>query len=482
LTPLQVSPLPQLRPEQHGWPSPPQVWQVSPPLPAVGAQVVPAVVHRLFEQHACPVLPHATQAVPLHTTLPAVQRLLVQQGSPAAPQRVTASGLPPSTALDTQAPAEQVRLAALPELAQASPTPTQVAAVVEVQQQPPALQRLAEQQSWPAPPQTRQVPALVPDSTQSAPVAVQVLPSQQAAPTAPQVWQVSGPVVAAWQEVPVALHLRLAQHGWPAPPHSTQFPPEHTLVADVQVSRAQQAWPTAPQAVHRPALQVAPLPHAFPSQHGCPTPPQVSQRRLLHTSPPAVQTLPVQQAWLAAPQSPHEPAVHVPPRVGQVEPAAVHRLSTQQPPVPQAPPEQQDWPAPPQGVHVPLLLHTRLAVPQVRFAQQVSPLPPQVRQRPLLQIAPVPVQVSPAQHASPNAPQVGAGASGTPSGRASDRASGVPPSSRVPVLVVVVVVVLVVVLVAVVVVVVVLVAVDVDAASPAGTSRTTSPPDGTSRA
>lgn len=94
---------------------------------------------------------------------------------------------PPSIAPETHAPAAQIRLAALPELAQASPVPTQVApAVVLVQQHPPPVQRLPEQQVCPAPPQRRQVPALVPDSSQSAPAAVQVLPAQQASPTAPQ--------------------------------------------------------------------------------------------------------------------------------------------------------------------------------------------------------------------------------------------------------------------------------------------------------
>jgi hypothetical protein len=64
---------------------------------------------------------------------------------------------------------------------------------------------------------------------------------------------------------------------------------------------------------------------------------------------------------------------------------------------------------------VPLLLHMVPEAVQVRFAQHRSPLPPQGRQRPPLQTAPVPEQVSPAQHASPSAPQVGA-SRGPPSG------------------------------------------------------------------
>lgn len=59
LTPLQDRPLEHVRPEQQGWRSPPQVWQVSPLFPD-GAQVVPDVVHRLLLQQGCPVLPHAT--------------------------------------------------------------------------------------------------------------------------------------------------------------------------------------------------------------------------------------------------------------------------------------------------------------------------------------------------------------------------------------------------------------------------------------
>jgi hypothetical protein len=172
--------------------------------------------------------------------------------------------------------------------------------------------------------------------------------------------------------------------------------------------------------------------------------------------------------------------------VGQVEPAEVHRLSTQQPPELHALPAQQDWPAPPHGAQVPLLPHTRVPVLQVRLAQQASPLLPHERQRPPLHTAPAPVQVSPAQQASPRAPQVGAGASAAPSARASAapsaRASAVPPSSRVLVLVAVLVAVEVVVavIVLVAVLVLVLVWVAVVPTSPADVSRA-SPPDGTSR-
>jgi hypothetical protein len=59
LTPLQDRPLAQLRPEQQGWRSPPQVWQVLPLFPDE-AQTVPAAVHRSLPQQGCPVLPHAT--------------------------------------------------------------------------------------------------------------------------------------------------------------------------------------------------------------------------------------------------------------------------------------------------------------------------------------------------------------------------------------------------------------------------------------
>jgi hypothetical protein len=158
LVPLQVSPaVVQVRPEQQGWPSPPQAWQLSlPPRPPAVAQTVLAAVHTLDEQQGCPALPQATQSLLLHTVSPAVQRLFVQQRSPSAPHLVPppSGTVPPSSAVDTQAPAEQVRLAALPVLAQAAPARTQVAPPpVLVQQQPPALHRLAEQQVSPAPPQ-----------------------------------------------------------------------------------------------------------------------------------------------------------------------------------------------------------------------------------------------------------------------------------------------------------------------------------------
>jgi hypothetical protein len=152
------------------------------------AHVVPAAVHTLDGQQGWLAPPQAAQVLPLQTVLPAVQRLFEQHESPSPPQRVPApSGdAPPSTTPATHAPAEQVRFAALPELAQAVPAGTQVAPLaVLVQQQPPPLHRPAEQQASPAPPQLWQVPALVPDSAHSAPVAVQVSFAQQGSPSPP---------------------------------------------------------------------------------------------------------------------------------------------------------------------------------------------------------------------------------------------------------------------------------------------------------
>ncbi|SRR5450759_1528143 len=127
---------------------------MSPPLPLNGAQAVPAAVHRLSAQQGCPILPHATHALLLHAVLPAVQRLFKQHGLPSPPQRVPPSTLaPPSIAPETHALAEQVRLALLPELAHAPPAPAQVAPPFAVQQQPPLLHRLPEQQACPAAPQ-----------------------------------------------------------------------------------------------------------------------------------------------------------------------------------------------------------------------------------------------------------------------------------------------------------------------------------------
>lgn len=174
VVPLQARPLLQVRLSQQGWPSPPQVWQVSSPV-RFDAQTVPAVVQTLFEQQRWPVLPQASQVVPVHTRLPAVQRSFEQQRSPAPPQRLPASPWP-----ETHAPAAQVRSAPVPELEQALPAAAQVPPPpVVVQQQPPLLHRLPVQQDSPALPHTWHVPWLVPESAHSAPAAVQVFPAQQ---------------------------------------------------------------------------------------------------------------------------------------------------------------------------------------------------------------------------------------------------------------------------------------------------------------
>jgi hypothetical protein len=157
--PLQVKPaVVQVRPEQQGWPSPPQVWQLSaPPAPPPPAQTVPAVVHTLDEQQRSPSLPQETQvSLLLQTTLADVQRLFEQQGSFKPPHRLPppSGTVPPSTTPDTQAPAAQVKVSR-PELGHVAPAAVQVAPPpVVVQQQPPALHRLAEQQACPDPPQT----------------------------------------------------------------------------------------------------------------------------------------------------------------------------------------------------------------------------------------------------------------------------------------------------------------------------------------
>jgi hypothetical protein len=235
-----------------------------------------AAVQVLPEQQRSPDRPQATHSSLLQTVLPAVQRLLEQQGSPRPPQRVPPSMPPPSEEPDTHAPAEHVRDAALPELAHAAPARTQVVAPVdeEVQQQPPLLHRLPEQQVSPAAPQARQVPAFVPVWSHSA-SPVQVSFSQQGSPTAPQGWQVSGPVGESAQAVPAAAQVRPAQQGCPVPPHKTQLPLKQTLPGELHVSRAQQISPTAPHAMHSPLLQTVPAAaQASPGQHAWPTPPQ----------------------------------------------------------------------------------------------------------------------------------------------------------------------------------------------------------------
>jgi hypothetical protein len=113
------------------------------------------------------------------------------------------------------------------------------------------------------------------------------------------------------------------------------------------------------------------------AQHASFKPPHAWQRPLLHTIPPAVHTSRAQQGWLAPPQVPHEPALQIPPKLGQVEPAPVQTLFTQQPPLPQLPPAQQASPAAPQGRQMPLL-HTDAAAVHVFPVQQASPSAPQV--------------------------------------------------------------------------------------------------------
>ena len=149
----------QVLPAQQGWPSPPQVWQVSAPPPlAGGAQAVLAAVQTLEEQQRSPTLPQETHvSLPLHTVLPAVQRLFEQQGSFKPPHRLPppSGTAPPSTAPTTHAPPEHVKLSRPPEFGQVAPAAVQVAPPpVVVQQQPPALHRLPEQQSCPVPPQS----------------------------------------------------------------------------------------------------------------------------------------------------------------------------------------------------------------------------------------------------------------------------------------------------------------------------------------
>ena len=155
LTPLQSSPLAQLRPEQHGCPSPPQVWQVSRPVVESDADGAAAAGAQLSEQQGSPDRPQATQLSLLHTVLPAVQRLFEQHASPRPPQRVPPSVIAAAVDHTGDARARRAgeRWPRCPSPAQAAPAPTQVAPLVEVQQQPPSLHRLPEQQASPAAPQ-----------------------------------------------------------------------------------------------------------------------------------------------------------------------------------------------------------------------------------------------------------------------------------------------------------------------------------------
>ena len=116
---------------------------------------------------------------------------------------------------------------------------------------------------------------------------LQVSPSQQGWPISPQAMQVAPPpkpeqVVPGWAQKRGVAVPPISQQGWPTPPQVV-FPA-------VQV----------PLALHVPALP----PHSVPAaMHSW------SSLR----QPPAVQALPVQAGWPAAPQGPHMPPLQLSP-------------------------------------------------------------------------------------------------------------------------------------------------------------------------
>jgi len=113
----------------------------------------------------------------------------------------------------------------------------------------------------------------------------------------------------------------------------------------------------------------------------------------------------VQQAWPVPPHVPQLPLAQVPPIPGHVLPEAVQVLVTQQPPPVQVSPAQQASPAAPQAEQTPapFPVHTN-PVEHARPAQHASPPAPHAAHTPApLQIAPA-LQVLPPQHAWPAAP------------------------------------------------------------------------------
>lgn len=183
-------------PVQHGCPSAPQAWQVSPPVPPP-AHVVPAALHLRPAQQASPAPPQTTQLVPLQAVPAAVQASPAQQTCPDPPQ-------------GAQVPFEHA-----------------TALAVQLSARPPVW----VQQGCPLPPQVPQEPlAQVPPTEHSVPLATQVLFTQQPLP-----------------------HELALQHASPGPPQATQVPappppPEQTVDGPLQIRPVQQASPAPPQA------------------------------------------------------------------------------------------------------------------------------------------------------------------------------------------------------------------------------------------
>jgi len=173
----------------------------------------------------------------------------------------------------------------------------------------------------------------------------------------------------------------------------------HVLVGLPQLSPAlqvlpmQQIWPAAPHVPHAPvrshmsgAVQVLPL-----GQHGWPAPPQVighapATRPTQALEPWSQQVPPAEQT------APGQHASPAPPQLAHTSPAQP-RLAA-----PHDLPAQQIWPAPPHTWQVPPL-HASPDAPQVLSAQHRWPAPPHATHCPPAQSTDGAVQRLPGQHA-----------------------------------------------------------------------------------
>ena len=128
------------------------------------------------------------------------------------------------------------------------------------------------------------------------------------------------------------------------------------------------------------------------------------RQTLLEQQPPPLQLLPGQHAWPAPPQAVQRPALQAPPLV-HIEPDAMQRPAAAAPGSQHAPPEQV-WPgqhaspAPPQGAHMRAPgapVHIRPGALQLSPQHGWPAAPHGTHWFWLLQVAPAPVQVAPAQ-------------------------------------------------------------------------------------
>ena len=240
--PLQLRPVPQVDPAQHGSPFPPHARHV-----AVPSHTSAGVLHVVPPQHGVLLAPQLRH-VPVMHVVPALHALPAQQGLPLAPHAVHVEA-PPQTRPAPQGIAEaQQRSFVSPQFAHVLASHIKVPVHV-----PPA-----QHGALIAPHATQ---CMVPSHTLPA---LQVLPAQQSWPPPPHAAQRM-----------VASHVLPAQHAWPPPPHATQCPPlgaSHTSIGSPH-EVPQQSAPAVPHAAQRPVFaQVAPVAHdGVVPQHGSPT-------------------------------------------------------------------------------------------------------------------------------------------------------------------------------------------------------------------